>query len=81
MDERDVKYYFTGFQLLTTGEQVPFNTFVFDTVTEYKSKYATEMQYAIAATDTIDGYVIIVYDSFGSLVVQDSWNREHTNEE
>lgn len=81
IDIDQVKYYFTGYQLLYSGEQIAFNTFVYNTIPEYKKKYATEMQYAIDAVDTIAGYVIIVYDSNGSILIQDPWFRETENEE
>lgn len=74
--EENIKYYFTGVQILNSGEQIPFSTFAYNTVDEYKLKYATEMSYAINAVDTIAGYVIIVYESDGSIVIQDSWKRE-----
>jgi hypothetical protein len=81
MNELTIKYYFTGYQLLYSGEQIPFNTFAYDTIPEYKKKYATEMQYAIDAVDTIAGYVIIVYDSNGNILIQDPWFRATEEDE
>lgn len=81
MSESEVKYYFTGYQLSNEREQIPYNTFIYDTVEEYKTKYATEMNYAIAAVDSIAGYLIIVYDSNGSLLVHDIWFRQIVDEE
>lgn len=70
-----MKFYFTGIQHTHAGEEIPFNTLVYNTVDEYLAKYHQEMNYALGAVDILDGITIIVYDSTGLIVKHDHWMR------
>lgn len=69
-------YYFTGIQHQHGGGEAVFPALGYKTKDAYLAKYHQEMNYAMAATDVLDGLSVIVFDSTGVIVLQDHWMRE-----
>lgn len=74
-------YYFTGVQHQVGGTDAVFPALGYETKDAYLTKYHQEMNYAMAATDILDGLSVIVFDSTGVIVLQDHWMREKTPSE
>lgn len=70
-----MKFYFTGIQHLHDGSEAVFPALGYETKDAYLAKYHQEMNYAMAATDVLDGLSVIVFDSTGAIVLQDHWMR------
>lgn len=71
----EMKYYFTGFQINTEGEEIPFNNFTYSTVDEAFDRYLTEMRYAFDAVGILNGCTVIIYDSLGNILRDERWVR------